>query len=91
MPTITMRGHFRPQALALAIALASAPCAHAVNFNIGEIEGQLDSSLSLGMSWALSNPDPKFISNYNVVGAKGKAASRTADDGRLNFSKGDSR
>ncbi|MBD9504793.1 DUF1302 domain-containing protein [Pseudomonas sp. BGr12] len=89
MPTITMRGHFRPQALALAIALASAPCAHAVNFNIGEIEGQLDSSASLGMSWALSNPDPKFISNYNVVGAKGKAASRTADDGRLNFSKGD--
>jgi len=84
-----MRGSFRPQALAVAVALAWTAQAHAVSFNIGEIEGQFDSSLSLGTSWALSNPDPKFISNYNVVGAKGTAASRTADDGRLNFSKGD--
>ncbi|MCP8467615.1 DUF1302 domain-containing protein [Pseudomonas sp. ZM23] len=89
MPTITMRGSFRPQALAVAVALAWTAQAHAVNFNIGELEGQFDSSLSLGTSWALRNPDPKFISNYNVVGAKGTAASRTADDGRLNFSKGD--
>lgn len=89
MPTITMRGSFRPQALAVAVALAWTAQAQAVSFNIGEIEGQFDSSLSLGTSWALRNPDPKFVSNFNVVGAKGTAASRTNDDGRLNFSKGD--
>ncbi|MHB9797438.1 DUF1302 domain-containing protein [Pseudomonas sp. MT3] len=89
MPTITMRGSFRPQALAVAVALAWTAQAQAVSFNIGEIEGQFDSSLSLGTSWALRNPDPDFVSNYNVVGAKGKAASRTNDNGRLNFSKGD--
>ncbi len=89
MTRTTMRGLFRPHALATAIALGLAGHSQAVSFNLGEIEGQLDSSLSIGASWSVRSPDPSFISNFNSVGARGTAASRTADDGRLNFKKGE--
>lgn len=59
--------------------------AHAINFNLGEIEGQLDSSISIGASFATKNPDPDFIGVANG----GKGDSRTTDDGRLNFKKGE--
>lgn len=71
--------------LALAIGLGHAATATAVNFNIGEIEGRLDSSLSIGASWAMRNPDPNFIAFDNG----GRGDSRVMDDGRLNFKKGD--
>ncbi|NWC71494.1 DUF1302 domain-containing protein [Pseudomonas sp. P7758] len=57
-------------------ALASAP-ASAINFDIGEIQGQFDSSLSVGSSWSLENPKQELLSSHS------------ADDGRLNFKKGD--
>lgn len=94
MPTkITMRGQFRPHALAIAVAFgAMAPHAQAVSFNIGEIEGQFDSSLSVGASWSTASPDMDFISNFNQVNpapAGGRASARTNDDGRSNFKKGE--
>lgn len=60
--------------------------ADAVNFNIGEIEGQFDSSLSIGASWAVRGPDPNFISNFNSQGKRGGASTRTGDDGGFNRS-----
>jgi len=82
-------------ALPLAIGLASfSGAANAANFNIGDIEAQFDSQLSVGASWAMENADKRFI-DYRTVnpttGANlgGKAVARTSDDGRLNFKKGD--
>ncbi|WP_442114129.1 DUF1302 domain-containing protein [Pseudomonas sp. NUPR-001] len=89
MRKTTMRGVFQPSLLAVAVTVYASNQAHAIDFNIGEIKGQFDSSLSIGTSWATANPDKKFISNFNSLGEKGEAASRTVDDGRLNFSKGD--
>ncbi|MNO35933.1 hypothetical protein D3C76_259900 [compost metagenome] len=76
--------------LATAVALGVSAQAHAVNFTVGEIEGQFDSSLSVGGSWSTTGADKDFISNFNSQGiAGGKAASRTLDDGRQNFKSGE--
>ncbi|WP_289538280.1 DUF1302 domain-containing protein [Pseudomonas sp. SO81] len=83
--TTTGAGAMHPHALALAVALATALPAQAASFNIGEIEGRFDSSLSIGASWALDDADAKFIGKANG----GSASTRTSDDGRLNFKKGE--
>lgn len=71
------------KALALICAsLISAPM-YAADFKLGEIDGRFDSSLSIGSSWALRNPDPGLIGTNN--GGRGSAT--TGDDGRLNFKK----
>ncbi|AMO76712.1 MULTISPECIES: DUF1302 domain-containing protein [Pseudomonas] len=85
MRTITRPGFFQPQLLALAVALGVAAPAKAVNFNIGEIEGQFDSSLSLGASWSTQSPHQDFIGYNNG----GNIATHTTDDGRVNFEKGE--
>ncbi len=84
--TITGVAVLRPQALPLAVSLAlAATSAQAVPFNIGEIEGRFDSSLSIGASWAMDSPDRAFIGSRNG----GTASTQTSDDGRLNFKKGE--
>ncbi|CAD5108416.1 DUF1302 domain-containing protein [Zestomonas carbonaria] len=86
MTTTKRPGFFQPNTLALAVALSAvAPLAQAITFNIGEIEGQFDSSLSLGASWALRNADPDLVGSNNG----GKSGTHTTDDGRLNFKKGE--
>ena len=80
---------FQPQLLAMAVALGASAQAQAVNFNIGEIRGQFDSSLSIGASWAVRGPDPDFVSTANVSGLRGETASRSGDDNRQNFKKGE--
>ncbi|MFV3403716.1 MULTISPECIES: DUF1302 domain-containing protein [Pseudomonas] len=78
---------WRRARLPLAVSLAStlASPAFAVSFNIGEIEGQFDSSLSIGASWSTASP------NKNLIGVNngGKGLSQTSDDGHLNFKKGE--
>jgi len=78
---------WRRARLPLAVSLAStlASPAFAVSFNIGEIEGQFDSSLSIGASWSTANP------NKNLIGVNngGRGLSQTSDDGHLNFKKGE--
>ncbi|MEN8639272.1 DUF1302 domain-containing protein [Pseudomonas sichuanensis] len=78
---------WRRAKLPLAVSLAStlASPAFAVSFNIGEIEGQFDSSLSVGASWSTASP------NKNLIGANngGRGLSQTSDDGHLNFKKGE--
>ncbi|RMH82355.1 DUF1302 domain-containing protein [Pseudomonas sp. AOB-7] len=79
-------GSILPRPLAVAITLGiAAPSAQAVTFNIGEIEGQLDSSLSLGASWSMRGADPDLVGATNG----GKTAASANDDGRLNFKKGE--
>ncbi|MGZ0714702.1 DUF1302 domain-containing protein [Pseudomonas palleroniana] len=85
MTKTTMRAIFTPQALAAAVALGCCAQAQAVSFNIGEVEGQFDSSLSVGASWGMRDADKKLVGVPN--GGTGQAS--TGDDGRLNFKKGE--
>ncbi|MEN0105551.1 MAG: DUF1302 family protein, partial [Pseudomonas sp.] len=71
--------------LALAICSAVSVPAQAVSFQFGEIEGQFDSSLSVGASWSTQSPKQEFIGVNNG----GKASSSAGDDGRLNFRSGE--
>lgn len=86
--------HAWPEAaLPLAIGLASfAGSAHAVSFNIGEVEAQFDSQLSIGASMSTQSADKRFIHTATTVDGVpqgGQAAARTSDDGRLNYEAGD--
>ncbi len=83
----TTKPFWRLAKLPLAVSLASTLAAPAfgVTFNIGEIEGQLDSSLSVGASWSTKSADPDLIGVNNG----GQGLSQTTDDGRLNFKKGE--
>ena len=78
---------WRRAKLPLAVSLAStlAGPAFGVTFNVGEIEGSFDSSLSLGASWSTSK------ANRDLIGANngGKGLSQTSDDGHLNFKRGE--
>ena len=71
--------------MVVAIAMAAALPAHAVRFDIGELEGQFDSSISIGSSWATASPDKDFI----WANSGGNANAANTDDNRLNFDKGD--
>lgn len=77
---------WRMAKLPLAVSLASvlATPAFAINFNIGEVEGTFDSSLSVGASWSTAKRDMDFIGNANG----GNGYTQTGDDGRLNFQRG---
>ncbi|MDO4237219.1 DUF1302 domain-containing protein [Pseudomonas sp.] len=85
MTKTTMRAIFTPQALAAAVAVGCCAQAQAVSFNIGEIEGQFDSSLAVGASWGMRDADRSLVGTVN--GGTGQAS--TGDDGRLNFKKGE--
>ncbi|QJP97502.1 MULTISPECIES: DUF1302 domain-containing protein [Pseudomonas] len=77
---------WRRAKLPLAVSLAStlAGPAFGVSFNVGEIEGQFDSSLSLGMSISTQQPNKDLIGVNNG----GRGLSQTSDDGHLNFKSG---
>lgn len=83
----TFKQTWRLAKLPLAVSLASTLAAPAfgVTFNMGEIEGSFDSSLSVGASWAVRGADPDLVGARNG----GQASSQTGDDGRLNFKKGE--
>ncbi|CAD5106762.1 DUF1302 domain-containing protein [Zestomonas carbonaria] len=85
MTTTTGAGIFQPRTLALAVALGTTAPAQAITFNIGEIEGQFDSSLSVGASWSTAKPDRDLIGSANG----GTGFTQTGDDGRLNFKRGE--
>ncbi|WNZ79380.1 MULTISPECIES: DUF1302 domain-containing protein [Pseudomonas] len=78
---------WRRAKLPLAVSLASslAGPAFGVSFNIGEIEGQFDSSLSVGASWSTAKANRDLIGVNNG----GKGLSQTSDDGHLNFKRGE--
>ncbi|MHC8357548.1 DUF1302 domain-containing protein [Pseudomonas sp. LB3P81] len=78
---------WRRAKLPLAVSLAStlAGPAFGVSFNVGEIEGSFDSSLSVGASWSTAKPNRDLIGVNNG----GKGLSQTSDDGHLNFKRGE--
>lgn len=84
--TIRNQHIWRLAKLPLAVGLASvlATPASAITFDIGEIEGSFDSSLSVGASWSTAKHDQRFIGNANG----GTGYTQTGDDGRLNFQRG---
>ncbi|UXY52117.1 DUF1302 domain-containing protein [Pseudomonas tohonis] len=83
----TRKPFWRLARLPMAVSLASTLAAPAfgVTFNIGEIEGQFDSSLSVGASWSMRGADKDLIGVNNG----GDGLSQTSDDGHLNFKKGE--
>ena len=85
MRTRTRHARFQPSALAIAVALGCVAPVQAVTFNIGEVEAQFDSQLSIGASWSVRGAEPAFVGTRNG----GEASSQTNDDGRLNFKKGE--
>lgn len=78
---------WRRARLPLAVSLAStlAGPAFGVSFNIGEIEGSFDSSLSVGASWSTEKANKNLIGSNNG----GHGLSQTSDDGHLNFKRGE--
>ncbi|WP_442909233.1 DUF1302 domain-containing protein [Halopseudomonas sp.] len=71
--------------MVVAIAMASALPAHAVRFDIGEVQGQFDSQMSIGASWGTSDIEDDFV----WAGNGGNANAGNSDDNRLNFDKGE--
>lgn len=71
--------------LTVAVAIAISLPAHAVRFDLGEIQGQFDSQISVGTSIGTSDIDDDLI----WVNNGGKANAANSDDGRLNFKKGE--
>lgn len=79
----------RPILAALAIVSTAAPSARAFVFEIGEIKGSFDTTLSIGGLYRLSDPDRQYYgisSTFN--GVTGLQRSVNADDGNLNYTKG---
>ncbi|CDF84487.1 hypothetical protein PKB_3140 [Pseudomonas knackmussii B13] len=77
---------FPPCLLGLAVALgALVPNARAATFNIGEIEGQFDSALSIGASWSTQSASQDLVGATNG----GNSSASANDDGRLNFKQGE--
>ncbi|WP_226506777.1 DUF1302 domain-containing protein [Pseudomonas sp. MWU16-30317] len=71
--------------LAIGFASSLAAPAYGIAFNVGDVEGQFDSSLSIGSSWSTQNPDRHLIGANNG----GVGLSQSADNGRLNYKAGD--
>ncbi|SFU16426.1 DUF1302 domain-containing protein [Pseudomonas marincola] len=85
MTTTNMFWRLAKLPLAVSLASTMASPAFAINFNIGEIEGQFDSSLSVGASWSTESADENLIGVNNG----GMGLSQTSDDGRQNFKSGE--
>ena len=79
----TQRDILRAAAAGLALALA-APAA-ALPFNLGAVEGQLDSRLHLDAGWAAAAPDRALVGRDGG----GHALAPGGDDGRRNFARGE--
>ena len=81
------------RSLPIAIALAvTSGHIQAVSWQLGELDAQIDSQMSLGASWSMSNPDKRFIHTDTMADGRpmnGQATARTSDDGRLNFKRND--
>ncbi len=74
----------RPLVAALAIVSTTVPSARAFVFDIGEIHGSFDTTVSVGGLYRLKDPDKQYYS----ISAGGLQRSSNADDGNLNYKKG---
>ncbi|KXJ53555.1 MAG: hypothetical protein AXW15_09440 [Neptuniibacter sp. Phe_28] len=78
---------FTHQLLPLLIgSVVSINQAHALEFNLGEIEGRFDSQVSVGASWRMDEPSSALIAPANGGTSKGGGS---YDDATQNFKKGE--
>lgn len=83
-----MTSVFKKLPLASAIAVAFAvPSANAASFDVGSLDVQFDSTFSIGALWRVEDRDPTVLHPGNWEGGGGQSG--VADDGNLNFDKGD--
>eukprot|EP01036_Dinobryon_divergens_P021649 gene21649-29719_t len=61
----------------------------AANFQIGDFDLSVNSTVSAGTSFRVEGQDPGLYSvgNVNAAGVRGRSSSNTGDDGNLNFQK----
>ncbi len=73
------------------LALLTAVPAFAFQFQLGEVDGNLDSTLSYGAAWRMKDRDSDLIgvANRQYNSGSGNAYSLNYDDGNLNYDKGD--
>lgn len=69
----------------LALTFIFAFPVNAFQFNLGEVRGNLDTTLSYGAAWRMKDQDSRLIGIANG----GSAYSLNYDDGNLNYDKGD--
>ena len=76
---------------AAAVLAAAVMPAQAKDFQIGDFDLSVNSTVSVGTSFRIQGADRSLYSpgNINAEGLRGTGASNTGDDGNLNFEKGD--
>jgi hypothetical protein len=73
----------------LAASAVFAASAQAFTFEVGELKGSFDSTLSVGAAYRLSDPAPDlYATSASFDGVAGTAASVNGDDGNLNYGRG---
>src|ERR1035437_3794970 len=74
--------------VSLAFAALTLP-SRAVVFQLGEVKGSLDTTLSIGVLDRLNNPDPaRYGITNSFNGVLGQPRSVNNDDGDLNYKRG---
>jgi len=84
--------HWVKLPLSLAVASVMSGQAAGYSFNVGEVEASIDTTLSAGATWRVTDRELSLInqSNGDTVGAATPSGStNNTDDGNLNFDKGD--
>ncbi|PTB82743.1 DUF1302 domain-containing protein, partial [Pseudidiomarina aestuarii] len=76
-----------PLATAITLALVGTAGAQAAEFEVGDFRVKFDSIISYGAAWRLEERDMRLIHPGNMEGGMGQSG--VADDGNLNFDKGD--
>ena len=72
----------------LALSVVTLP-SRAVVFELGEVKGSFDTTISIGGLYRLDNPDPALYGITNKFdGVSGQQRSVNADDGDLNYKRG---
>ncbi|MBW7472174.1 DUF1302 domain-containing protein [Marinobacter sp. M216] len=76
--------------IVMALTLGGANTATAFNFDAGEWDGGLNTTISFGSSWRMQDPDPALYSAQNaaLVGEEPGTGGKS-DGGNLNYDKGD--
>lgn len=89
----TISGHQKVLVALLATALTSGwvLSASAAELALGSWQGNIDTTLTLGSSWRVQNPDHKLIyaGNGDLVGMSNGRAGSMSDGGDLNYRAGD--
>lgn len=75
--------------VAALVALGFAAPVSAQSFDLGPFEARFSSNISIGASWRVESPNNGLLAPGNTADGKGRASSSTADDGNLNYDRGD--